>query len=144
MTKEKTSEKLSLLYQENAKVAAVFWEWRHKLMISWFAGVAALFALASWFYQQPALRDVFFAPFFIAAILSFAAFFLDQRNARILRECYRVGKQIENDLIGEGAIFEAISARHSGATYTLILGVVYLIVGILFLFVSFWAARLIK
>jgi hypothetical protein len=44
------TENLNLLYQENAKVAAIFWEWRFKLMASFFAVIAALFALAGWFY----------------------------------------------------------------------------------------------
>lgn len=136
---DKTFGKQSLLYQENAKVAAIFWEWRYKLMVSCFAGVAALFALAGWFYQQRELRDFFSAPFFLAAIFSFASFFLDRRNGKILRECYRCGKEIEIDLIGKGMIFESIGKNNTGVTYTLILGAVYLGVGVLLLLVAFWA-----
>lgn len=31
-----SSDHLSILYEENAKVAAVFWEWRNKLLTYYF------------------------------------------------------------------------------------------------------------
>src|SRR5687768_3287161 len=40
------------IYEENANVAAIFWEWRHKIMTHFFAGMAAITALVSWLYQQ--------------------------------------------------------------------------------------------
>src|SRR5215213_7024900 len=54
------SDPLSLLYQENAKVAAIFWEWRHKVMTNFFTAIVALFALSGWFYQQQFGRAVAF------------------------------------------------------------------------------------
>jgi hypothetical protein len=142
MVSNKVTENLSLMYQENAKVAAVFWEWRHKLLVACFIGVAALFTLAGWFYQQADLKRLLSAPLLLGAILSFASFFLDRRNAKILRDCYRVGKDLEHALINKGAIFEAIGRDNLGATYTLILGVVYIGVGILLLFTSVWTMRI--
>jgi hypothetical protein len=64
---DKEAEKLILLYQENAKVAAIFWEWRHKVMTNFFTGMVALFALFGWFYQQLDLRRFLFAPLFFGA-----------------------------------------------------------------------------
>ena len=69
-----TFETLKLLYEENAKVAAIFWEWRHKIMVSFFAGIAALFALAGWFYQQQQLRTLVSASLFLGSLLSFTVF----------------------------------------------------------------------
>jgi hypothetical protein len=143
MLENKEFEILSLLYQENAKVAAIFWEWRHKVMVSFFAGIAALFALAGWFYQQTELRGLLRPALFIGSILSLVSFFLDRRNANILRDCYRVGKVVESKLtkdvaIAGGAIFESIGKSHyTILTYTLTLGAVYVIVGIVLLALVF-------
>jgi hypothetical protein len=139
------NEKLDLLYQENAKVAAIFWEWRHKVMTAFFAVIAALFALAGWFYQQSELRTLLFAPLALGAIFCLASFALDFRNAAILRECYRIGEEIEIQLRDEGAIFKSIRATHySGATYTIILRAVYAAVGILLLALSYRAYSLFR
>ena len=37
---EKKTDKYDLMYQENAKIVAIFWEWRHKEMTFFFAGIA--------------------------------------------------------------------------------------------------------
>lgn len=140
MTKD---EKLHLLYQENAKVAAIFWEWRYKLIASCFAVSAALFALAGWFYQQTELRVLLFAPLALGAILCFTLFVLDFRNAAILRECYRIGGELEIDLCGTGAIFKSIGAPHS-VTYTVILRSVYIGVGLVFLALSYKSYNFVR
>ncbi|HEX7314362.1 MAG TPA: hypothetical protein VF297_10590 [Pyrinomonadaceae bacterium] len=137
------NEKLDLLYQENAKVAAIFWEWRYKLMASFFAVSAALFALAGWFYQQSELRVLLFAPLALGAIFCLTLFVLDFRNAAILRECYRIGEELEIKLYGEGAIFKSIGAPHS-VTYTVILRSVYAGVGLLLLVLSYRAYQLFR
>lgn len=139
-TQKLNFEKISLLYQENAKVAAIFWEWRHKVMTSFFVGIAGLFALAGWFYQQTELRILLFAPLSLGAILSLASLALDNRNRTILRECYRIGEEIEDKLRNEGAIFKSIrTTYHTGVTYTLILCLVYALVGLLLLVLSYRA-----
>lgn len=125
-------ERSALLYQENAKVAAIFWEWRYKVMVAFFAGVSGLFALAGWFYQQAELRVLLFAPFALGAVFCLAALALDLRNTAILRECYRIGAELEGKLGSEGAIFKSIGATHyTKITYTVILRLVYVGVGLL-------------
>jgi hypothetical protein len=133
----KDFEHLSLLYQENAKVAAIFWEWRHKVMTSFFTGVAALFALIGWFYKEVELRPFIFAPFILGAVFALIAKFLDQRNGDILKACYAVGKEIEGLLLrnNEG-IFSRIDADQSKVRYTRTLMFVYLCSAILFLILA--------
>jgi hypothetical protein len=125
------NQSLLFLYQENAKVAAIFWEWRHKALTAFFAAVVALFTLAGWFYLQIALRPFVFAPLALGAVFCLAALALDLRNAVILRECYRIGKEIEEELCREGAIFKSIGTTHyTKVTYTIILRLVYAGVGL--------------
>src|SRR5437016_2050202 len=98
MTEDKTFEKLSLLYQENAKVAAIFWEWRHKVMTQFLTGIGAIFVVAGWLYQQPKLARFLSVPFFLGVVLSTVSLILDWRNGEILRKCYNIGKEIELEL----------------------------------------------
>jgi len=80
MCEDTDLKKLSLLYQENAKVAAIFWDSRHKVMASFFGGIGALFALTGWFYQHPELHGLLFAPLFLGAVFSFVCSFLDLKE----------------------------------------------------------------
>jgi hypothetical protein len=62
-----------------------------------------------------------------------------------LRECYRIGEEIEVMLRGEGAIFKSIGATHyTGVTYTIILRSVYAGVGLLLLALSYRSYRLFR
>lgn len=45
-------QRLSLLYQENARVAAAFWEWQHKTLTIFTAGITALLAIEVWIYNN--------------------------------------------------------------------------------------------
>lgn len=157
MANNEHTKNLELLYQENAKVATIFWEWRFKLMTAFFAGNSALFALTGWFYQHGELRRWLFGPLLLGATLSGVSFFLDRRNAEILKHCYRVGEKIEMKLLEKevsellegkvdkglhrGGIFQSINQAHQkGITYTLVLGLVYGLTTVVLLFFSGWAA----
>lgn len=150
---DKAFERLSLLYQENAKVAAIFWEWRNKIITYFAASIVALFTLAGWLYQQKPGRLISF-PLFIGSILSLVLTYLDDRNGEILKASYKCGKDIEIELLktkgGEGliktgnSIFkligeayphdqspeDAISSR-KGITYTKVLRVTFILISIL-------------
>jgi hypothetical protein len=97
-TEDKAFERLSLLYQENAKVAAIFWEWRNKVITYFAVSITALATLAGWLYQQKLGRPISF-PLFIGAILSIILTYLDKRNAEILKATYKCGRDIEAGLL---------------------------------------------
>lgn len=113
-----------LVYKENAKVVAVFWEWRHKGMTYFSAGVTALVALSSWLYKQDGfLRRASFIPLAAGAGFSLISLLLDRRNARILKECYAVGARIEEQINGKStdgpSIFTHIQkGQRSWPSYT--------------------------
>jgi cytochrome bd-type quinol oxidase subunit 1 len=137
MTEDKTFEKLSLLYQENAKVTAIFWEWRHKVMTHFLTGIGAIFVVAGWLYQQPKLGRFLSVPFLFGVVISTVSLILDWRNGEILRKCYSVGKEIELELRKEkGAIFEMFADYGKRNTYTKTLRATYISVGIIFLLLS--------
>lgn len=149
---DKEFERLSLLYQENAKVAAIFWEWRNKIITYFAASIVALFTLAGWLYQQKPGRLVSF-PLFIGSMLSFVLTYLDDRNGEILKASYKCGKDIEIELLktkGGGSliktgnsIFKLIGEAHphdqssdnavsyrKGITYTKVLRVTFILISI--------------
>src|SRR4051794_17591784 len=101
-----------LLYQENAKVLAIFLEWRHKVMTHWFAVTGAVLGGAGWLYQQPKLHAWLVAPFLMGSLFSVLSALLDRRNVRILKECCLIGGQIELRL-ATGGIFKFIGDTHS-------------------------------
>jgi hypothetical protein len=145
MSDDSEIRNLTLVYEENAKVLAIFLEWRHKVMTHWFAVTGAAFVAAAWLSQQSAFRSWLFAPFLLGAIFSTISFFLDLRNVRILQECYRIGGEIELKLVGTGAIFKFIGHTHSrGVTYTRVLRIAYLGVACLFLMLSIFSAVFIR
>src|SRR5437764_171692 len=111
-------DKYDLMYKENAKIVAIFWEWRHKGMTYFSAGITAIFTLSAWLYTQGGfLRRSSFAPLIVGAAFSFVALLLDKRNARILTRCYAVAQTIEdtfrkqNKLTEDAAIFSVIGQQ---------------------------------
>ena len=145
MNENKTFEKLNLLYQENAKIAAIFWEWRNKILTYFFTAIGALFALAAWLYQQQLSRYITSA-LLLGVVLAIVSLFLDYRNEDILKKCYQVGGDIEIELRkeidvikGKTAIFEFLGEAHRERrriTYTATLRATYIIVGILLFVLS--------
>lgn len=126
------------IYEETAKVAAIFWEWRHKIMTHYFAGMAALIALIGWLYQQAGgIRMWLCAPLLLGAIFSFISYSLDKRNKSILEECYRIGKDLDYHSHKGGGIFSFLNDLHStSGSYTQILKVLYLASTVLLLALS--------
>jgi hypothetical protein len=126
MTAEEQAN-ISVLYSANAEVAAQFWTWRHRILNAFFTAVAAAIAMASWFYKHPDLHAWVFVPFMLAAIFSVLSDSMDRVNTKVLRECYRVGTKLEEQLANEGGIFKAIQdAHHTRMTYHRLLRWLYL------------------
>ena len=132
---------LTLLYSENAKVAAEFWDWRHKVMGTFFTAVAAAVAMASWFYQHTELKRWVFIPFVFAAIFAALSDIMDRVNTKVLRECYRVGTLIEQKLSSDGGIYKAIQDMHYTRTsYHRVLRWMYIGSAIIFSLVAIFTA----
>jgi hypothetical protein len=126
MSDDGSDRNLSLLYEENAKVVALFLEWRHKVMSRSFAVTGAVFATAGWLYQQPDGRVWLPVPFLLGAMFSAISLLLDHRNGRILRECFRIGGELEERLTGQAGIYKFIGeTRSESITYNRVLRVSY-------------------
>lgn len=93
-------DRLSLLYQENARVAAAFWEWQHKTLTIFTAGITALLAIEVWIYNNDFGRYIAIPPG-AAALLSWLCMRFTERNRAILNKTYEIGKQLEAE-IAEG------------------------------------------
>lgn len=140
MNKEKNFETLSLLYQENAKVISVFWEWRNKVITTFFTGIAALFATSGWLFLQERLCGLFHYPILLGAVLSVVWLLLDIRNGRILEACYNIGKDIENEMCAKAGTFNAIVViKGKLLTYTWILRGTFLAIFIILMFAWKWS-----
>jgi len=136
---------LTLLYEQNASVLAIFLEWRHKVMTYWFAIVGAVFAAAGWLYQQPAGRTWLALPLALGALFSALSALLDHRNVQILQGCYRLGGEIETTLFGRSGIYQFIGDTHEGGiTYTQVLRICYWGVAVLLGLLSALSAVFIR
>ncbi|WP_426504347.1 hypothetical protein ACPPVO_43185 [Dactylosporangium sp. McL0621] len=60
---------LDHLYQENVKIAAAFWDWRHKLMAFTFTIVSALAAVGTWATTRQVSPFAVAGAFLIASVL---------------------------------------------------------------------------
>ena len=123
------------LYEENAKVTAIFWEWRHKVLTHFFGVNGALIAGTGWLYNASQnLRSWHCFPLFLAAIYSFISYKIDKRHTQILRKSYRIAADIELEARTEGSIFTFINDIHyDGGSLTQILHKLYRMSGLLFL-----------
>lgn len=86
---------LDHLYQENAKVAAVFWDWRHKLMAFTFTVVSGLAAVGTWASSRQVNRFAVAGAFFVAAVLSLSTALLNKRTGEIVEKTYVAGAALE-------------------------------------------------
>jgi hypothetical protein len=83
-----------VVYEENGRVAATFWEWRHKTMSHFLAVLAGLIALATWAFDNR-LDGFAFAAFLLGSLFALGSYFLNRRTRQILEWCYAVGASIE-------------------------------------------------
>jgi hypothetical protein len=126
---EKKVERISeeKLYEENAKVAAIFWEWRHKIMTHFLTGMAAITALVGWLYKQNGFSAWLCTPLLLGAALSHVSYLLDERNKKILEACLHVGSDLERQSEKGNGIYCFINDLHHNTkgSYTRILRTLY-------------------
>ena len=115
---------ISLLYIENAKVAAIFWEWRHKILERFLAACAAILVACGWMYQHGELRRLLFIPLLIGAIYCIISFLMDRVNAKVLLGCYATGKTLEQH-IGQVGTYTRISDDYPQIQFGRFLRVLY-------------------
>ncbi len=116
------------IYDQNAKVTAIFWEWRHKIMTHFFGAIGAIIAVSGWLYVQHDKQITIWHcfPLLIGGIYSYVSFLLDSRHTKILRKCYSIGAEIERCSQNERAIFTFIKHLHyTAGSLTQILHTVY-------------------
>jgi hypothetical protein len=129
------SEHTKLLYEENAKVAAVFWDWRHKVMTFGFAVMSGLVVVTGWLVKHHLSRSLVALPLGIGALLAFGAAALDLRVGQILRMTFTTGSQLEAH-IGHAGFFR--SMQPSRPIMSKVLPVIYGAVGLAFAALSLY------
>ena len=127
MTQEDQSKSLEVVYNESAKVAHAFWEWRHKVLTRYYIGLTSLVVVSGWLYNVSDLKRFTFVPFLMASIFSFISYALDSRNAVILRLSYSACEDIEKLLSNEKGFFSRLNEIHyNSASFTVLLKRLYL------------------
>jgi hypothetical protein len=86
---------LDHLYQENVKIAAAFWDWRHKLMAFTFTVVSALAAVGTWATTRQVSPFAVAGAFLIASVLSLSTALLNRRTGDIVNKTYAAGAALE-------------------------------------------------
>jgi hypothetical protein len=125
MLKEEAGN-LAVLYKENAEVAKTFWEWRHKLMTRFFTGSAGIVIGASWMFERPVLKPWLWLLFVDGAIFCTLSWWLDRVNMKILINCYKVGRNIEEKLSPTKGIYKCIDENYGNVQYHRTLVLMYL------------------
>jgi hypothetical protein len=122
------------LYEENAKITAIFWEWRHKVLTHFFGVSGALIAGTGWLYHASQnLRWWHSFPLLLAAVYSLISYMIDKRHTMILRKSYSIAAGIELEARTTGSIFAYINTIHyDGGSLTRILHNLYRTSGLLF------------
>ena len=141
---QSTIQRLTVLYAENAKVVATFWEWRHKLMERFFAVLGGTVIGGAWIYHEQDLRRILFILPAVAGVYSFVSYLMDQVNRKILLSCYETGKNIEKQLGPVSGAYTILWDRRKSLSYTYILRAFYLSAGALLLVLSVFAATCVR
>jgi hypothetical protein len=93
-----TPEHLKVRYEENAKIAAIFFDWRHKLMTFTFAAVSALVVVCGWLVTHQAPRGLVATPLGVAVAVAVAATAMDRRLGKIMKCTYVTGRDLEGQI----------------------------------------------
>jgi hypothetical protein len=125
-TPEEAAKNLAVLYKENAEVTKTFWEWRHKLMTRFFTACAGIVIGASWMFEHPPLKAWLCLLFLVGSVFCVMTWILDRVNMRILRNCYRVGRDIEERLSPTRGIYKCIDENYGNVQYFRTLTLMYL------------------
>jgi hypothetical protein len=123
------AEWLTLLYEENGRVAATFWEWRHKVILLFGAMLTTMLVIVSWMYERR-LGAVIAIPFALGSLVALACRVFDHRNEEIIHQCFRTASAIEEKLklntgIPAGVYSRIIGTRSQGRTYSKTLRIGY-------------------
>jgi hypothetical protein len=139
---DRTFARVSLLYQENARLAAAFWDWQHKTLTLFTAGIGALLAIEAWVFDRHFGRYLAI-PLVSASLLSAMCARFAQRNREILNKAYDIGAGLEREIakglkLSVGPTFTWL--RDSRSTYRRILPPVFWVVAGIFLILAIAAA----
>ena len=134
-------QKLSLLYTENAKVTAVFWDWRHKLMERSFAVLGGVLLASGWLYHEKELRQFVWITLLVGSIYNITTALLDNVNKRILRGCYKVGHDLEQKIGGGSGTFSRFYPPPTKFTYFWVLQTVYVSLSLALLAATVYAFK---
>jgi hypothetical protein len=132
-------ETIKLLYEENSKVAYVFWEWRHKLMIRFFLTTASIFILSGWLIINNKFLNFLFVPFLMGALYTILTLKMDNVNTWILKECYNNGELLEKLQLNKESIYSLINTNYyKKGSYANILSTLYYLSIVIYFLISIW------
>jgi hypothetical protein len=97
-TPAQVEARLALLYQETGKVAAAFWDWRHKVITICSTTLVLTFAIVSWMYKQRLGGIAMSFPLAAGAGIALMCRGMDRRNGQIMAASYAVAKPLEQVL----------------------------------------------
>lgn len=128
-----------ILYNQTAKVAEIFWEWRNKVLARFVTVCGGFLLLSGWFMKSQELKSWSFSPFVAATVFSIISFFQDRANTHVLRDCYRIGKELEEEESPTTGIFTSIyNIHYHKVSYATILAILYFSSSILYFFLSIY------
>lgn len=138
-TRDLLEPDLLALYSENGEIARAMMEWRHRVVTWYVVTLGAVGSSGLWLYEHEKLH-VLPLPFITAAVIIAFLAFMDNTNAAILKNCYRVGDEIERRVQVDGGIYTALLLRSRSRTftYTRILRVLFIATSTVLVAIGVW------
>jgi hypothetical protein len=139
-TRDLLEPDLLALYSENGEIARAMMEWRHRVVTWYVVTLGAVGSSGLWLYEHEKLH-VLPLPFITAAVIIAFLAFMDNTNAAVLKNCYRVGDEIERRVEVDGGIYTALLLRSRSKrafTYTRILRVLFIATSAVLVVIGVW------
>jgi len=106
-------------------------------MNRFFVAVASIFIVSGWMLTNNQFQECVFIPLLLGSIYSFISKRMDDVNTWILRDCYKIGGEIEKEIANKESIFGLIDSGHySKGNYAKILSILYIASGIIMIVLS--------
>jgi hypothetical protein len=125
---ENTTKPAEILYSENAKVAAIFWDWRHKVLAAFAASFSGVVFVVGWLFQTHQGKPGWWLPIPVGlgSLLAFACYRLDKANMTVLGCCYEVGRELEKRILSDSSgIFRKIAERPTQVRFSQVFSIIY-------------------
>lgn len=98
-TRNEKIEALTAFYRETGENYRHFLDWRHKLIVRYFAFTAGFFLMFKWLNEEKIFINNVWILFLAGFIITICIWGMDNRSKNLFRSCQQAGEEIEKELM---------------------------------------------